>query len=273
MSRTSSSRSTSDASDGVPMPDEAGRDLRVEQLRRARAARALEDREVLLGGVGDHACPGRRGSRRAARCRRSSGSTERDAAGPRDLHQREARPVGALAVELGVERVAGLVARAASIRLGELRRRRRSSGVPWPQHDAVRPRSARSGRRRGQAAGSDAATAARTAPSRSNDAQHLALVVGEVADDHVGAARRAEVGERVGDPVRRRRRPARPGRSRGSRGRGSGRRPRPASASSAPTCTSRRTAIVAGVAAVARARLAVGLDERAHLGRASPRAR
>ena len=100
--------------------DEAGGDLGVEQARRDRADGVGEHVEVLLGGVGDGdgralEQPGQR--RRVDRQR----VDQHEAAGPGDLHQREAREVGLLAVELGVDGVAGL---------GDQRRRRRRRARP-----------------------------------------------------------------------------------------------------------------------------------------------
>ena len=88
-------------------PDEAGRDLGVEQLSGTRPAGPFEDRDVLVGGVGDHAArpveePGQRSDVQLERI------DEDDAAGPGDLDQGQPGPIGALAVEFGVEREAGL---------------------------------------------------------------------------------------------------------------------------------------------------------------------
>ncbi len=89
-------------------PDEAGRDLRVEQVGGTVAAQTGEDREVLLGRVRHEdarAFEQRRETRRVDRER----IDERDAVAPRDLDQREPGPVRTFAVELGVEAEPGLL--------------------------------------------------------------------------------------------------------------------------------------------------------------------
>ena len=82
--------------------EEPGRHLGVEQVLGHAAARPVEDLEVLAGGVGDHE---RRGLEDRAERPDVDGHRvdQRDAALPRHLEQRELGPVGALAVELGVE--------------------------------------------------------------------------------------------------------------------------------------------------------------------------
>ena len=88
--------------------EEPGGDLRVEQVRRAHAARAFENGEVLVAGVRDE-----RAGAGEHRCQRGDVDghrvDDREAAGPGDLHQREPGVVGALALELRVEAVEGLV--------------------------------------------------------------------------------------------------------------------------------------------------------------------
>ena len=167
---------------------------------------------------------------------------ERDARRPRDLDQREAGPVRALAVELGVERVPRLVGERPR-RARRARRHRRSRGVPRRKLAIACRRVALSTDRVGHRRPSSLQGRAHRAQLLER-AEHLVLVVGEVADDHVGAAqlRRARRTRRRPAPDRRPR-PARRVEAAVAARRRSVRRPRSASASSAPTCTSRRTAI------------------------------
>ncbi len=92
------------ASDGVLRPVKPGRDLGVEEVGRHGAALELEDLEVLVGGVqhGDLRAPQDLGERRHVDRQRID---EHELARPGQLHQGELREVGALPVELGVERV------------------------------------------------------------------------------------------------------------------------------------------------------------------------
>ena len=89
--------------------EEAGGDLGVEQALRDGAAGEVEDLEVLVGGVQhrERVAVEDLGERREVDRERVD---QDQAAVPGELHQRDLRVVGALAVELGVERVRRLVA-------------------------------------------------------------------------------------------------------------------------------------------------------------------
>ena len=237
VSRTSSSRSTSDASDGAPSPMKPAATCVSNSFdgprphARARIARSCSAAcaTISAGPAEDR--------RRTASMSTANGSIERDPARPRDLHEREARPVRALAVELGVERVARLVAELVD-QAGERRRRRRPSAAPCAcAPDALQAVVTRR----------YAARPRRTAPRRSNDASTSSWSSARWRMITSVQPARAEVGERVARRARCRRRPAPRDRSRGSRRSTIGPATRCASASSAPTWTSRRTAIVAGV--------------------------
>ncbi len=89
--------------------DEPRRDLRVEQMRGDATACALEDRQILVGGVGNHATVAAENLAERGGINRE-GVNQRDSARPCELDQREARPIGTLAVKLRVERVARFAA-------------------------------------------------------------------------------------------------------------------------------------------------------------------
>src|SRR6185295_17365745 len=87
---------------------ETGGQLQIEETGGTGPGGSLEDREIARSGEGDH------GPRRAQNIGQGAHVArervdERNAAGPRDLYQTQARPVGAFGEELGVEAVGGLV--------------------------------------------------------------------------------------------------------------------------------------------------------------------
>jgi hypothetical protein len=112
---------------------EAGRQLRVEQLCRHRAARPVEHFDVLRGRVHDddsRACEYGRERLEFDRER----VDERDARAPSHLYQGDVREVRALAVELGVDRDRGFAAEALDERVDSLGR-----VDPARLHPAVSP--------------------------------------------------------------------------------------------------------------------------------------
>ena len=109
-------------------PEEAGGDLRVEQLRRRAAARSGEDREVLVAGVGDHAARPRRGSRRAAPGRPRAG---RRARRRRAMRSAPARDAGSRCARRGTRcRARSAARRPGCGRARPGRPEHRSRGVP-----------------------------------------------------------------------------------------------------------------------------------------------
>ena len=74
-------------------PDESGRDLRVEQLRRDRARTAGRGSRGPVRPRGRPSRPALRGSRRGGSTSTASGSISAMPCRPRDLHQREPGPV------------------------------------------------------------------------------------------------------------------------------------------------------------------------------------
>ena len=228
--------------------DEAGRDLRVEQLRRAGAARPLEDREVLSAACATMQ-PAPASSSPSGAGSTASGSTSAMPSGhaiwiSASRGQYERSPWNSVS---SAYRGSSASAATSSASAAGRRRSRRGSTptaclrAGW--HDRCAATAAR-GAHLGEAA--------------SKRPQHLGLVVGEVADDDVGAARLAPARRSASATAAGAARPRAPtGRSRGSRARGSARRParrrrrrRRRGRRGAPRC-------VVGVAAVPGARLAV----------------
>ena len=143
-----------------------------------------------------------------------SGSTSATPVGPRDLDQRQVGPVRALAVELGVERVARLVGEGPD-ELGELAASRRSRGVPRRSLPRARVHASVSlaghgGCRRTVGAGC------------SNERSTAAWSSARWRTITSVQPGRAEARERVGDRVPGRRSRPPTGRSRGSRARAIG---------------------------------------------------